>query len=352
MKVTAILKGMIDSNGHQPIQIRITRGEHRKYIPTHIKVDPDLFEKGKVKKAHPKAAEYNRKLETLIIQYQAQALSGFEKKIPKTSLFDYIEQTKKHLTRKDTTLRQYDSQVNKLREFQPVIYLSEIDHAFFNRYKSFLKARGNEGNTVWSAFKFLKTFINKAVDDGLLPKDPFKKWEFPKYNQKLKAYLTPDEIKLIDKFVRGKVSPDLKEAGVWALIACYSGLRISDIKAFDKKKNIHSGRLVVKTQKTGEVVGIPVSGKLKEYFEMIDYKTLSVTPEHFGRLLKVISSTVGIEKNLHAHLMRHTAAMLLANAGVSQEVTARVLGHASMKTTSIYYKISNLRIDAELKKRK
>ena len=60
----------------------------------------------------------------------------------------------------------------------------------------------------------------------------------------------------------------------------------------------------------------------------------------------------GIDKKVSTHTGRHTMAMSLANSGISQEVTAKVLGHKDLRSTVSYYKISNARIDAELKKRK
>ena len=353
MKVTAILKGRIDSNGHQPIQIRINHEGVRYFKPTHIKITPALFEKGRVKNAHPKALEHNKTIERLIIQYQAQALAGFEKKVQKINLYTFIATTIQHLTRKDSTVRQYQAQVSKLKAFRPAVNVDELNHTFFNGYKKHLQKIGNDENTIWSAFKFLKTFVKKAMNDGHLKSDPFLNWEFPKYTDPQKSFLTEKEVKQIDKFCQDKKCPKmLEEAGAWFLIGCYTGLRISDIKAFDKKKNIVNNRLVFHTQKTGEIVGLPISSRLKKYFEKVDFRPLSMHENTYNQLIKVIAASAGITKHISSHTARHTAAMMLANAGVSIEVTAKILGHASTKTTNIYYKITNKRIDSELKKLK
>lgn len=350
MKVTVILKGAIDSNGHQPIQIRIAHGKERTFKPTHIKVNPDQFKAGKIT-GHPKAEEWNKKLQTLVIQYQAQALQGFEKNIPKTNLFDYIKKSVAHLERKPETLRQYESQVNKLKEFQSIIYLDEIDHNFLNRYKSYLKGLGNGGNTVWSSFKFLRTFVRKAFKAGLIKTYPFNNYEFPKYKDPPVKHTTEKELLLIEKFIK-KAPDEIKEAAIWYLIGSYSGLRLADILAFDKKKNIVNGRLIVYTSKTGEPIGLPVDGKLKKYLEMVNYKPLSIHPNTYNKFLKIIASACGIDKNLHAHISRHSAGMRWANAGIRREVIAEMLGHSDLRSTKIYAKVSNQQIDQELKKLK
>jgi integrase/recombinase XerD len=196
-------------------------------------------------------------------------LNGFEKKAAKVKLIDYIKHKIKYLDREPGTVRQYDVQVRKLATFDANVLLDEIDHSYFNRYKQHLKDLGNDNNTIWNSFKFLKKFIGYAVDESLV-KDPRKNYEFTKYKDPTKTFLTLDEVKKIDKFIKGRVPPDLKEAAIWYLIGCYSGLRISDIISFEKDKHIVSGRLIYqKTQKTKEAIGLPVTGKLKEYFEMV-----------------------------------------------------------------------------------
>lgn len=355
MKVTAILKGKIDQNGHQSIQIRIADGKKRTYKPTHIKIEPKLFDNGRVKPQHPKAKEHNNKISTLILQYQAQALYEPEKKRPKIHLFDYVEQTVNQWDkiRKFGTIRVYWSQVEKLKAFTPNLLLSQVDSNFLYAYQSHLIKLGNSKNTVWSSFKFLRTILNKAVKDELIDKSPFNKFPMPKYEEKAKDYLSLDEIRKIDKFCLDKnCPPDLVFTGTWFLIACHTGLRLADLKAFDKKKNIHSSRLVVHTSKTGDIIGLPIMPKLRTYFERIKYQPLNMSGENYNRLLKLIAMGAGIDKKVTSHTARHTAAMTLANAGISQEVTAKVLGHADMRSTKTYYKITNQRIDMELKKLK
>lgn len=351
MKVTAILKGAIDQNGQQPIQIRIANGFKRTFHPTYIKVSPKQFKEGRIL-GHPRSAEWNKKIETLIIQYQAQTLEP-EKKKQRVYLFEYINQCSKKWIRKPGTLRQYLSQLEKLKGFTPDVLISQIDNNFLYAYQSYLINLGNSQNTVWSSFKFLRTILNDAVKNDLLDKSPFKKFPMPKYEEVNKTYLLPDEIKRIDKFVSEKnCPPELKFVGTWFLIACHTGLRLSDLKAFDKKKNIHAGRLVVKTSKTGEIVGLPISDKVRKYFERIDFKAMHYTGEQYNRLLKLVAMGSGIDKRVSSHSGRHSFSMMLANSGISQEVTAKLLGHSDLRSTATYYKISNTRIDNELKKLK
>ena len=288
MKVTAILKGMIDINGHQPIQIRIHHKDKRSFKPTHIKVQPNQFKKGRIVD-HPKASEWNGIIKNLIIQYQAAAIKESEKKQPKVYLFDYVNSCcrKWDKIKKGSTIRIYISQLDKLKGFTGNILLSQVDNNFLYSYYSHLSNLGNSKNTIWSSFKFLRTILNDAVKNDLLDKSPFKKFDMPKYEEVNKTYLLPDEIKRIEKFLSKNCPEDLLFVGTWFLIQCYTGLRLSDIKAFSKQ-NIHGGRLVVQTEKTGEIIGLPVDEKLKKLFERVNYKAMHYTGEAYNRLLKLI----------------------------------------------------------------
>jgi site-specific recombinase XerD len=352
MKVTAILKGLIDTNGQQPIQIRIYHDGKRTFYPTYIKVNPEQFKAGKVID-HPKAREYNDSIKNKIIQYQAQALKEPEKRKPKIYLFDYITQCarKWDKIKKAGTLRIYNSQLEKLKGFTPNVLLTQIDNNFLFAYQSYLVNLGNSKNTVWSSFKFLRTILNDAVKNDLLDKSPFRKFTMPKYEDPNKTYLLPDELKRIDKFILDKkCPPELFFVGTWFLIGCSTGMRLSDQKAFDKKKNVHNDRLVIKTAKTGELVGLPIDTALKKLFERVNYKPMHYTGEQYNRLLKLVIMGAGIDKKVSTHIGRHTFSMRLANSGVSQEVTAKILGHADLRSTASYYKITNFRVDNEMKK--
>lgn len=350
MKVSTVLKGRPDHNGHLPIVIRISHEGIRKYHPTNIRIDPELFKDGKVKPQHPKAKQLNQSLQVLTIQYQAQALEGFKKKIPKTDFYKYVESQLPNLTREPGTKRYYKSQIKKLKEFAPVLLMDSVNKEWLNRYKSYLQTKGNSSNTIWSAFKFIRTFIRTAYKDKLIKDYPFDNYEFPKYREKEKNYLTTDEIQGIEKLLSMELPPMTKEAALWFLIACNTGLRISDIKNFSRK-NIVGNRLVLRVQKTKEMVGLPLTDKVRGWMEQVGYK-LSMSKNTYNGLIKIVCAAAGINKHVSTHTGRHTAAMMLMDAGVSQEVVARVLGHKDLRATSTYAKISNKRIDDELKKLK
>ena len=337
MKISATLKGTKDSLGRRTVYIRVADGTHRKFHATHIRIESKHWDK-QVKKSHPDHKRINQAIKNLILQYEA----GMNQFIH--ILFSkYVDSCIKEWanSKKPETLRQLKGELGKFSRFFNS-YIHRITPDTLKKYEQYCYSLGNKTNSVWKSMKFLRLILRKAKLEKVIGENPFDVYRMPKYTDPEKVYLTKDQVALIDNFSEGVY----KEAGTWFVISCYTGLRFSDMVSFSKKK-IRDGRLIIYTSKTGTPVSIKLNDKLKSLFERINYSPLSCTNQHYNRILKAIGAECEIE-DLTGHVARHTCAMMLAKAGVSIEVTAKVLGHQSIRTTAIYYKITGDRIDSEL----
>ena len=61
----------------------------------------------------------------------------------------------------------------------------------------------------------------------------------------------------------------------------------------------------------------------------------------FRKRLRVLSHRVGIAPHLTPHQFRHSAATLLIEEGIDIRMVQALLGHASLRTTEIYVRVSN-----------
>ena len=68
------------------------------------------------------------------------------------------------------------------------------------------------------------------------------------------------------------------------------------------------------------------------------------------REIKKIMKQSGLQKNVYPHIIRHTAATHLLNAGMNVTVLQEILGHESLDTTMIYGRISNSAVESEYRK--
>jgi integrase/recombinase XerD len=61
----------------------------------------------------------------------------------------------------------------------------------------------------------------------------------------------------------------------------------------------------------------------------------------FRKRLKALSKRLGIEPHLTPHRFRHSAATLLIEEGIDIRMVQALLGHANLRTTEIYVRVSN-----------
>lgn len=352
MTVSVILKGMIDKQGFQPIQIRVADGKARSFIPTGLKVLPKDFANGKVKPSCPTHKLYNDIITRKIYLLQAEIAEGkFRTEKKETSLYKFIDESMPQWTRRKApeTIRQHHSEINKLRRFRSSVNLSQVSAAWLNDYTEHLYSIGNTTNTVHKSLKFLKMAILKAHREKLIPDNPFGIFEGPKYKDPKRIFLTPDQVRAVDKFCQDKKCPqELRFIGTWFVVACYTGLRFSDLAKFSKK-NIHSGRLIIYTQKTGQPISQPLDKTILKLFDRVNYKPMAVTNYHANRLLHAITDALEMER-FSFHTARHTFATMALSAGTRIEVVGKMLGHSNLRTTAIYAKLIDPVIDEEFKK--
>lgn len=331
MTVTAILrKDQPDKDNLCRIYIRVNKGNKRHYYSTEIKLKSNQFDK-KVKN-HPQADKLNREIRNIIYAYEQGVIK--EPATFSTFVDEMIKEARENKWRNESTLRIYSSQKDKFVRFAGDVLLGEISHDLLKRYNTWMIKKGNSNNTVWSSFKFLKTVLKKAGIKIDFPSVPYK--------QTSRTYLSSDEVKKIEKH------ETFKDEAKLFLLQCYTGVRFADLKTLylNKEKSFDENRIVLSTNKTGEIVSMPLLPEVKKLLK----KNINIpTLEDYNRKLKLIASAEKIKKNLSSHVARHTFAVRLAELKVSKEVAGKLLGHRKASTTDIYYKIQNARVDEEFK---
>jgi site-specific recombinase XerD len=341
MKVSAILKGKPDQFNRYPIVIRINEGEKRTFHVTPFKATKQEFKDGLDEVT-------SAKVRRMAIEYERRALDGI-RKYRDAEFFEYVDKCIKEWdqVRAYNTIRNYKAERDKLKTFRSSFKLSQVTPDFLHGYSNYLYSIGNISTTVWSSFKFIRTVILKAIRERLIEENPFHVFKMEAYKDPAKEYLTKEEINKIEKFL--PESGSLRLCSTWFVIGCYTGLRYSDMNAFTKEKNIKGNRIVLTTVKNKEVVSMPLSKRLQKLLESINYQPMFISNQKFNEALKQISVKLKLS-DLSVHKARHSFGVMCADAGISQEVTARLMGHRSLKSTAIYYKITNPRIDREIKK--
>ena len=256
------------------------------------------------------------------------------------------------------TRRTYKSEVTKLMCFSPSLSFNDIDYNFLQKYSRWMREiRGNEPNTIFKSFKFMHTMIEIAMKPSfkLVLSDPFAEFDRGKYEQGIPPYLEWAEVeKILAALREKKFADDHAIVGYYFLLSCFSGLRFGDCINFSYNKYVTTDstgeRLILSTEKSGEIVSIAFTEHIREVVTHIKERPLSLTNKAFNLILKVVGYSAGITKPLKSHMGRHTFAMRLAELGFSIDDAQKLLGHKDKKSTQIYFKIKNIRLDKEMEK--
>lgn len=250
------------------------------------------------------------------------------------------------------TLHQFASDYNKLKAFRSNLTFGQMSYTCLREFDQWMAVKlGNSINTRWKTFKNLKKLFNMARKEKRTTLYPFREYSCPQYKQTLRTFLTMDEVDRIEGLITSGMLPrPLWVAANYFLLSCYAGFRYQDLLAFDPMAHLNAERLVIATLKTGQVVSIPRHRRLNVILERLASRPGLVSNQKVNEYLKVIGGMAKIEKSLTVHVGRHTFAVTSADRGIPSDVVMKLMGHSNIKTTHIYYQITNVMIDQQMAK--
>jgi len=299
-------------------------------------------------------------------------------KIMSDCYFEFVKsEIENDATFSKETKRTYLAKLSKMKRFRSKVALSEIDYAFLMDYKKWMIESGNTENTYNKDFAIIKSFLNRAINKGLIEKHDFYKIKIRTVDGN-REFLTMDELQALRKIYAGhlddamkarlqKLCDDekldqttkknarkllekgilhepLKKALQTFLFTCYTGLRYKDLKGF-LFEHIKGDFIVKKLHKTKKEVSIPLMDEAKKLLPTVRKSDKEAVfhvycNQTLNRYLKELALIAGIDKAVSHHCARHTFATLTFDGEETKiEIVSEMLGHTSVKTTRIYAKL-------------
>jgi integrase len=229
------------------------------------------------------------------------------------------------------------------------VTFKEVDKDFCERFRVYLtdeaKTKSDKNlssSAVSSYFNKFRACLNKAVDEGVIMRNPAIGVSIPKVVESTREYLTLDELKeLVKTECRYEV---LKRA---FLFSCLTGLRWSDIQKLQWSEVQYlndGGRIVFHQQKTKGLQYLDISEQAKGYMGTIGSPDERVFTglkysDYMNTALQRWVMKSGCSKLITFHCARHTFAVLQLTLGTEIFTLSKLLGHSELKTTQIYAKI-------------
>ncbi len=231
-----------------------------------------------------------------------------------------------------------------------------IDKRFIRFYLIHLHEQQLSKRTIARKLTTLKSFFRYLVRQEVIEKNPTATIKMPRFEKKLPEYLTLEELEHLLSLPDFKTFEGIRDLAILELFYG-TGLRLSeliDLKTtqIDMKENLI--RIIGKGSKERIVPFGGAARKILEQYLAIrpQYADKSVDnifvlksgkkmyPMAVQRIVKKYLSQVSQIRKKSPHVLRHTYATHLLNAGADIRVVKDLLGHENLSTTQVYTHLS------------
>lgn len=375
-------------DGTCPIIGRITIDTKSVQFSTKINLSPSDWDtkKGRAKKERKELAQINKTLDRLEEQVKVHysqivevegyvtaervknALNGIGTKA--TNLLQLFQEHNEEFEKRVGVNRVYSTYYLYLLVYKHLsnfirshyqtndMALISLNHKFINDYDFYLRVEKKmTAHTVMNHIIILKKMIRRAINQGTLKRNPFINFvaETP---IRLYRHLTEDEFqKMLTTPIESYRYSRTRD---WFVFSSFTGLSYADICALSTNNLVEdqdgSTWIKIPRQKTGTICSIKLLSiplriikkyekerKSDKVFNMINRASLSVN-------MKGLAKICGIERDLTYHMSRHTYGTLMGvSQGVPIETVCKLMGHRSIQTTQIYAKITDQKVNEDMK---
>ena len=171
-----------------------------------------------------------------------------------------------------------------------------------------------------------------------------------------RGFLTDEEVlQIVNKELN---VPRLELVRDIFIFSCFTGLAYIDVANLTPDNIVMLGGkewIMTKRQKTSvetNVLLLDIPKRIISKYSHQTYRDGKLFPilsnQKTNSYLKEIADICGIKKNLTFHLARHTFATLCLSKGVPMESVSKMLGHTNIRTTQIYARITNKKIEHDM----
>jgi site-specific recombinase XerD len=262
---------------------------------------------------------------------------------------------KPRLEKKDlswATYEKYPSLYNHLADFLDArgsgdINMQMVDAAFIDDFDSYLRQFNGHNTAVknLSRLKAVTTYAFKVKKYIL--HDPFAT---VKLTAKKTSPTVLTETELLAIIQKKLVIPRLDQVRDLFLFQCFTGLAYADMKKLDKNWIENEEIIRISRQKNDEPTVAYMYQIAAKILNKYNYQLPVTSNQKMNAYLKEIADICGINKRLTTHAARHTYATTVnLNNGVSLETVQKLLGHATIKQTQHYAKLTTHKVVKDCK---
>ncbi len=252
------------------------------------------------------------------------------------------------------TIRNYRLDLLQFQEFLKELRinsLNEINHLVLRQFLVDLNKKNYQKTSIGRKVAALKSFIKFLNKKKLMASNPAKFLHAPKLDKKLPRFLELEEMRLLLEAPAKSGFRGLRDRSI--LETLYStGIRVTELVGLNIEDVDYLAGLVNVRGKGSKERIIPIGEKaltvLYDYLEerkkitrepkalLLNQRGQRLTDRSINRILDHYIRLTSVSKKISAHVLRHTFATHLLNAGCDLRSIQEMLGHESLETTQKY----------------
>ena len=231
----------------------------------------------------------------------------------------------------------------------------------FGTIQSFLKEQNapKAAASVSRMISALRKFYRFLLREGAISADPMTKIDTPKRAQHLPATLSSQEVDALMAKPDTDKPLGLRDRAIFELMYA-TGLRVSEVVDLRLDQLHLAMNLLQVTGKGDKERLVPISPQATQWVDrylqearpkllkrvqpknvFVNFHGGPMTRQGIWKNLKAYIASIGIEKDVTPHTLRHSFATRLLENGADLRVVQELLGHSDISTTQIYTHLSN-----------
>lgn len=233
---------------------------------------------------------------------------------------------------------------------------TDVDMLLFSKtdyqsYIGWLRTRGTKNTSVRTYARAIKVFLRYLYIEGYIPENVTQNVKFPKSDKKQVIPLTKERVNNLISAMRK--SWQYKRNIVIFSLMLDCGLRCGEVVALDKSHiNFNDDYIEIIDTKNNKSRLVPLPVHVRRY--IIDYITTrkdnnpallldcnGVNRITENAIQQFFTKLKKYDKEIHAHLLRHTFATSYIMGGGSLEFLRVLLGHEDYAVTKEYLHLAN-----------
>ncbi len=288
----------------------------------------------------------------------------FKREIHPQELVQYKDYLKYQKNYSDYTILNYENDIIEYLGFlkREGLEFKNIEYSDLRFFLMFLKDEKKDDNTsINRKLSSLRGFYKFLANEGIISSNVFSLVNGPKKSKKLPHYFEYNELE--ELFLVPDLSTPIGQRDSLLLEMLYAtGVRVGELVNI-KVKDIDLGRRSILILGKGNKERFVTYGEyceesLKRYLQdgyiSLNKKQLDslflnqhgeqLTERGVRYILNQLIQKTSIHKNISPHMIRHSFATHLLNAGCDLLTVQKLLGHESIKATQVYTHVTTDRL--------